>query len=374
MDTSLLPVVSGNENSDNKETAQKTTYFRGKQIAWITDERHITRTTQNAFDSANPDKDEVLKHYNLILYDGKTYERAQFLKDMFADYMKYPYKVKFNTNNIFCLGSSQRAKLQYHILAQQYGLVQVAEQDKEELEAFCGTSNSDLAQKWLYRMSWKNGHESMISFGVALEVAGKASGVWCYHADTDEERATFSGQPMTWEEWEQGIIKFVTKRRIQLKSDNQLLKDNDSQCEKALYYQDKAFLTLPKTESDKLKLWLSKYIRYGNVKFPYSGEMPNGELRFTIDFEKDIEITPSFKYALKYPEQAAEWNSINNAVHNREDIGRKKVAKTFSGLAGDEWTTAEIREQGFNDKNIGRFVDYGFIERTKKGHYRRVTR
>jgi hypothetical protein len=71
-----------------------------------------------------------------------------------------------------------RSRLQYHILALKFGLVEVAEQDKEELEIFCCSSNSDLAQKWLYRMEWNNGHEYMISFGVALEVAGRVGDFW----------------------------------------------------------------------------------------------------------------------------------------------------------------------------------------------------
>jgi hypothetical protein len=372
MDTNLLPEVSGTENSDNKVIAQETTYFRGKQIAWTVDNRYTTKITDNAFDSANPDNDEVLKRYNLILYEGKAYERAQFLKACFADYQKYPYKVKFNTDNIFYLGSSQRARLQYHILALKFGLVEVAEQDKEELETFCRSSDSDLAKKWLYRMEWNSGHEYMISFGVALEVAGRANGVYCYTSAIDDKRAVFSGKPMTWEEWEQGIIKAVNKRRIQQKCDNKHLTYDDSYCQKALYYQDNVFLTLPQTESETLKLWLDKYIRYGKAKFPYSGNMPNSDIKFVIDFKKDIEIVAAFRHALKYPEQAEEWNKKQNAIHNREDIGRKKVAETFSRLTGNAWTTAEIRQQGFNDKNIGRFVDYGFIERTKRGHYKRV--
>lgn len=373
MDTNLLPEVSGKENSDKSNTTQEATYFRGKQISWKIDERYITKTTENAFDSANPDNDEVLRHYNLILYNGKTYERVQFLKAMFADYQKYQYKVKFNTDNIFYLGSSQRAKLQYHILAQRFKLVQVEEKDRKDLEAFCSIGYSRLAEKWLQRMLWKNGHENMISFGVALEVAGTAKDVWCYWPQINDTEAIYNGIAMTWEEWEQGIKDFIVQKKVQLSKDNKgKLKLDDKECKSKLYYQNGNYLTLPVAQMIKLEQWIEKYIKYGNAKFPYSGNIPNSDLRFTIDFEKDIEIVAAFPYALKYPEQAAEWNRKNNAIHNREVIGRNKVKQTFSRVVGDEWTTAELRQQGFNDKNIKRFVDYGFIERIKRGHYRRI--
>lgn len=31
-------------------------------------------------------------------------------------------------------------------------------------------------------MNWPDGHEKMVTFGVALAVRGKASGVWCYRS------------------------------------------------------------------------------------------------------------------------------------------------------------------------------------------------
>ena len=42
----------------------------------------------------------------------------------------------FATDDIYRLGGSQRAKLQYHILAQSFPLVHVDEQDKADSEAF----------------------------------------------------------------------------------------------------------------------------------------------------------------------------------------------------------------------------------------------
>ena len=81
----------------------------------------------------------------------------------------------FTTDDIYRLGGSQRAKLQYHILAQQFPLVHVAAEDKEDLERFAAQSETEAAQLWLARMRWPQGHEKMVSFGQALSVEDKAS-------------------------------------------------------------------------------------------------------------------------------------------------------------------------------------------------------
>ena len=99
----------------------------------------------------------------------------------------------FLTNDIYRLGGNQRAKLQYHILAQRFPLVELSDQDKRELEAFVAASESETAQRWLNRMKWPQGHEKMVSFGAALEVPGNTRGLWCYYAKTDEHSATYTG-------------------------------------------------------------------------------------------------------------------------------------------------------------------------------------
>lgn len=65
----------------------------------------------------------------------------------------------FSTDDVFRLGGHQRAKLQYHILAQRFPLVQVDEQDKHDLEAFAAQADTVAAQLWLARMRWPMGHE-----------------------------------------------------------------------------------------------------------------------------------------------------------------------------------------------------------------------
>ena len=124
---------------------------------------------------------------------------------------------------------------------------------------------------------------------------------------------------------------------------------------------------MPIAEIDSIKAWIYKYFKDGKAAFPYQGEIPNADLNFTIDFERDIEIVE----AIDLKTDMSEYNKAHNAQHNK-DIGRKRVLETFSRLTGDEWTTKEILAQGFNEKNIKRFVDYGLIERISRGRYRRL--
>ena len=98
---------------------------------------------------------------------------------MFPQYKKHDYKVRFKIDNVFYLSSSQRAKLAYRILAQNYDLVEVAEQDKRDLERIAKSNKAKTYQIWHDRMKWKNGHEKLMTFGAALEVKGAAKGVFC---------------------------------------------------------------------------------------------------------------------------------------------------------------------------------------------------
>lgn len=119
----------------------------------------------------------------------------------------------FLTDDVYRLGGSQRAKLQYHILSRRFPLVLVDEQDKEDLELFAARSETETARRWLNRMHWPQGHEKMVTFGAALEVPGNVRGLWCYSAELTDSAAAYHGIPMDWETWAAPIVDYLDAQR-----------------------------------------------------------------------------------------------------------------------------------------------------------------
>ena len=221
-------------------------------------------------------------------------------------------------------------------------------------------------------MQWPDGLEKMVTFGVSLEVRGTVKGAWCYTGQMEEHSATYRGIPMTWEEWTQPIMAYLDDRRATLEISRTM-----SQGERAhfkgntydnammmLSYQGGKYMTLPGEEYRTLKEWVYQYFRTGAAPLPYSGEIPDGNYEFTIDFEKDVEIVA----APYLKEEMRQYNAENNAAHNK-DMGRRQTEKRFEQLEGDAWTTQEIYAQGFSRKTLDKFVEHGLIERVKRGHY-----
>ena len=346
------------------EEIEKYKYFRNKPIEWLLQDN--TKITENIIDPATPLIEEIDNKDHLIKYDGQIYEREEFLYAMFPEYKKYKYKVKFNTDNIFYLGGTQRAKLQYHILARHFELVTINEQDKKDLEKFSGSHNGKTAQLWRSRMDWQYGHEKMISFGAALEVKGVIKGVWCYTPEITDTYAKYSGVKMSWEEWGAGIETAVKNNSFYNEMDG--IKNNSIfyKVYISMYYQNYKYLTLPAEKSDKIIKWFMEYNRGKKLPFPFQGEIPNADMEFTIDFEKDISIVENKD--LKDPAQMSEYNRQNNDKHNK-DMGERRSRETFNRLVGDKWTAAEIRQQGFTDRQIRVWRDdYKWIKQIgKKG-------
>jgi len=74
------------------------------------------------------------------------------LKTYFKQYKQYKCAINFKTDNIFWLGSSQRERLQYKILAQNFPLVSIDEQDKRELAQLAANNNELTYKIWYNRM------------------------------------------------------------------------------------------------------------------------------------------------------------------------------------------------------------------------------
>jgi hypothetical protein len=298
-------------------------------------------------------------------------KREEFLKAVFSKYKKHAYKVKFKNDNVFYLGGNQRAKLQYNILAYHFDLVSVSEEDKADLERLCANYDGETAGRWLNRMVWEQGHEKMITFGVALEVrredgTARANGVWCYSAEITSKGAVYTGTPMTWERWGAALIIHLDGKREEYK-DNKAEKYNAVYKETArlMYYQNGNYMTLTAKERGAISDWIYEYY-FSSRKppLPLPGEIPNGDLQFTVDFENDVELVKA--YDLKT--EMGAFNKEHNDRRNK-DMGRNKSKDRFEELEGDTWTTQEILSQGFSRKTLDTFVRHGFIKRIKQGHY-----
>lgn len=229
-------------------------------------------------------------------------------------------------------------------------------------------------------MKWTKGHEKIISFGVSLEVKGTAAGVWCYIPKVESNRATYTGVKMTWEKWAEPIIFCLDERRERLEylkktpwfkrdfSQHDFIADSLNEIMIMLFWQNEHYMTLPGEQYQTLRKWAIQYLYDGPCDFPYSGNIPDGDYSFTIDFEKDIEIVKSYDLQ----KEMAQYNREHNAEHNKE-MGRLQTEERFKELHGDSWTTQEILDQGFSRKTLDKFVKYGLIERVKRGYYVRVS-
>lgn len=253
---------------------QQKCLFRDLPISWDAVSKTKITVSENAFGEADIEEEPDGKRH-LINYDGTQYTREQFLRRVFPEYKKYPYKVKFKTDDVFRLGSNQRAKLQYHILAQRFPLVRVNEEDKSALELLCSQHKAETAQRWLNRMNWENGHEKIISFGVALEVRGTANKVWCYSAQMDKNTASYVGVSMTWEKWVQPITEYLDEWRKVMADLNAGIGEVSPEIKRGivevtlskalsmLFYQNRHYLTLPGKEYQDLRGWIYDYFSSG---------------------------------------------------------------------------------------------------------------
>ena len=271
----------------------------------------------------------------------------------------------FATDDIYRLGGSQRAKLQYHVLAQRFPLVHVDEQDKADLEAFAAQSETEAAQLWLARMHWPQGHEKMVSFGQALSVEDKASGgrvkgLWYYKAELDAVKAVYTGFSMSWELWAAPILDYLTEQR---EARAAAALEINQEVMRLLYYQNGLYLTVPGDIRRAIVKWAYQYLKDGAAPFPFVGDMGSDSYRFTIDFQRDT--------ALKENVNIHADMGAYNAAHNAEKAARR-TAKRFADLTGDRWTTAELHAQGFSDRNIKTFCKDGLIKKLYQGRYQRI--
>lgn len=202
-------------------------------------------------------------------------------------------------------------------------------------------------------MYFDSGIYKMITFGASITVDGNNKGVYCYKVEYNEKGATYKGVNTSWEQWTEKIkISCDIAREYKVNSEEyeQLYKE----AERSIYYQYGTHLTVTAELNTQLKSCIYQYITFGTADFP-EGEIPNADLTFTIDFDTDVELRKS-----------------HANTHNRDIKGRNEAFKKFSTLGatrGDIYTRKQLLELKFNDKNIRRYIDYGFMDSNGKGTY-----
>ena len=181
------------------------------------------------------------------------------------------------------------------------------------------------------------------------------------YAKIDEHRATYTGISMSWETWAAPLLDYLTAWRAARRWD---MVEVMQGAMLRLYYHAPYYLTVPKAVRVAVVKWVYQFLKDGAAPFPFAGDMGSEEYSFTVDFEKDVEIVPN----RSIKDDMAAYNRQANA-----EKGRRRVEKRFADLTGDQWTTAELKAQGFTKRNIDSFVENGLIKRLYKGHYMRVS-
>ena len=96
---------SAAKNKITGTSAAKPLTFRGEPIEWVTVPKTKTAKTANAIGEDETEECcDGMRH--LIAYQGKLQSREEFLKSVFPDYKKYPYKVRFQNDDIYRLSGN----------------------------------------------------------------------------------------------------------------------------------------------------------------------------------------------------------------------------------------------------------------------------
>ena len=163
-----------------------------------------------------------------------------------------------------------------------------------------------------------------------------------------------------WEWWAVPLLQYLTGQR---EARTAAALEVIQTVMRLLYYQDGLYLTVPGDIRRAIVKWAYQYLKDGTAPFPFAGDMGSDRYQFTVDFERDT--------ALKENVNIHADMGAYNAAHNAEKAARR-TAKRFADLTGDRWTTAELRAQGFTDRNIKTFCKDGLIKKLYQGRYQRI--
>ena len=372
-----------------EELAEEEILARGIRFDYVDDSPLVFRGVPTGWvviENAKGDNE------HFIDYEGKLYRPSEWLETVFPNYQYFKSVVEFDSDDIFWLSKSQRSKLQYHILALNFELLEIDEQDKKDFYRLAKSHDGETAKKWAYRCKWINGIEKMISFGATLDVRGKrdketkkyptTKGVWCYKSEFGIEEAIFESVPFTWEEW-LSAVKWTIDNGKRLEGyrtfDERIehyysIKD---ELLKPLYYQDGVRLTLSYDEYKELEKWIFNYYLSDSAAIPYTGDI-NTALEdgfgFKIVYAENCHIVPLGRGSLRADGAMEQYNKEHAAEQSKRKIAAHGKLENFPD--GD-WTAKELEAWGFNQPNLRRYEKLGkIVVVEKRGNakvYRKVS-
>lgn len=265
---------------------------------------------------------------HLISWNGGSYKREKFFAAAYGEkYNKIKKRVRFKgkaADDVLMLSSGQRTRLMYNILAAEYGLEKVDEQDSADLVHLCELEKDNkTADDLLFRLRWDDGLAKLVTFGVGMKLSAPAEHTWCYSVEFGSNKAVYWGEFMDWEFWQIKLKSILDSCRTSRASYKELWE----RLRPTLYYQNGRRLTLAGEDYKAICDWVRDYLADDSAPFPLHGEIPAAAYSFVIDYKTDVEFVANRD--LKGSTEMAAYNSEVNKEKNAEK-SRARIEKRFA--------------------------------------------
>lgn len=302
-----------------------------------------------------------------LIQCGQRYKRSEYLEFIYGKKRIDDQILPKNSieDDLYRLTIPRRTALFYNALSAKYKdqLVVINNEDEEELKRLCKSyDNIPSAKGLLNLLKMENGLSKIITFGLGHEASGAAKYTWVYREQFLDDKAIYTGQPITWEEWKQKLIAILDQYRIKPYYDIELGIEIpvDSIFNISLYYQNKNRLTLTREDKNKIDAWKYQYLKDGKAEFPLSGKINKGDNKysFTVNYFTDMQYISRQQINKIKGEKSGTARIINNAKLKLK--GYKK---------GQLITTKELKQCGYNNSSSINRLKGIVLRNTKHGEY-----
>ena len=347
----------------------------------------------------NSDKFILPNEYNKEI---TAYKAIELLADEASKpakvFKSFKKQIKFNNNKIQILPYSERAKVIFHF-RQLYNKPPIL-QNAADIADFINTANKNTDNRELDR-NWracKNVTETQAEAASLLVYYGWAAKY--DEAFPREENAFYT------------VSAETDKRHYEIVEDDISLRFNaiqsKGQSQKAINIISNSRINNKAKYKNLLSILNPLLWRYDDIKMGLTQEsidicdmrikdyidellnaiLENGETREQHIFSTKIDNSDIYvewaepqKFVISmddlqftdYQYNINTENAVANAVKSGAERSRKAAEENIKNIIGNEWTTQELYAQGITKDIIPRLIANGLIERTKRGHYRRIS-